>query len=642
MAKVSKKKFTMQGRDTPVSAAGQGGKAGPQASSSGNRSFSLVGDLASGKLRATRRSHNCQQDTDNFCYVCSNFEIVKNRRKLSEANKNLYFRCFNMSIVNEDKPWVPNSICCTCLTMMNRFEKTKNSKCLKFAVPTIWRKPRSEGDCYFCQTNIIGFNAKNKSSIQYPNISSVTRPIISSSSNNNAVSSSVVNDDDRMEIDRHEEKQTEKEEEDEENMEYEDSQEEISDEEYIGRRESKGIRLFDQESLSDFIRRLGAPKDMAEYIAAEMKDRGFVKKGTKSSFYRNREKEFRKYYAVTDDDSLVYCKDIQGLMNEMKPNVYIPDQWRLFIDSSVRSLKAVLLHNGNVYASIPIAHSTKLKEEYDTIKFVLDKIKYSEHKWQICGDLKIITMMLGQQSGFTKYSCFLCLWDSRARKKHYTQKNWETRKSLDVGKYNVVKQQLVDPAKILLPPLHIKLGLMKQFVKALDKNGNCFQYLMLKFTNKSEAKIKEGIFDGPEIRKCFRDEKFPSIMTEIEKAAWFSFRDVSEKFLGKGKGYECSKMVEDMVNNFQKLGCLMNLKLHFLDSHLDYFPENICDYSEEQGERFHQDLKEMERRYQGRWDINMLADYCWMLKRDTEESNLSRNQLRRSFEIKRTRYHRKK
>ena len=83
----------------------------------------------------------------------------------------------------------------------------------------------------------------------------------------------------------------------------------------------------------------------------------------------------------------------------------------------------------------------------------------------------------------------------------------------------------------------------------------------------------------------------------------------------------------------------MNLKLHFLNSHLDYFPENICDYSKEPGERFHQDLKEMDRRYQGRWDINMLADYCWVLKRDktTEELNLSRNQLRISFEIKRTR-----
>ena len=46
-----------------------------------------------------------------------------------------------------------------------------------------------------------------------------------------------------------------------------------------------------------------------------------------------------------------------------------------------------------------------------------------------------------------------------------------------------------------------------------------------------------------------------------------------------------------------------------MNSHLDYFPENLSDSSEDQGERFHRNLKEMDRRYQGRWDINMMADY---------------------------------
>jgi len=87
----------------------------------------------------------------------------------------------------------------------------------------------------------------------------------------------------------------------------------------------------------------------------------------------------------------------------------------LFIDSSTRSLKVVLLHNTNKYAPIPIAHSVTLKEDYRNIEIVLDKIKYVEHKWQVCGNLKILTMILGQQSGFTKFPCFLCLWDSRDR-----------------------------------------------------------------------------------------------------------------------------------------------------------------------------------------------------------------------------------
>jgi len=70
---------------------------------------------------------------------------------------------------------------------------------------------------------------------------------------------------------------------------------------------------------------------------------------------------------------------------------------------------------------ISIAHSTVLKEEYRNIEMVLTKIKYSEHEWLVCGDLKILSMILGQQSGFTKYPCYLCLWDSRDRKNHYTR-----------------------------------------------------------------------------------------------------------------------------------------------------------------------------------------------------------------------------
>ncbi|GFW25148.1 uncharacterized protein TNCV_2262061 [Trichonephila clavipes] len=134
--------------------------------------------------------------------------------------------------------------------------------------------------------------------------------------------------------------------------------------------------------------------------------------------------------------------------------------------SSKRSLKAVLLHNGNRYASVPIGHSVHLKECYENLEFILNKLSYSDHKWTICGDLKVISMLLGQQSGYTKFPCFLWEWGSCDRKQHYVKQTWPIRKALIPGVKNVERQSLVDP-KILFPPLHIKLGLMKQFVKAL-------------------------------------------------------------------------------------------------------------------------------------------------------------------------------
>lgn len=98
-----------------------------------------------------------------------------------------------------------------------------------------------------------------------------------------------------------------------------------------------------------------------------------------------------------------------------------------------------------------------------------------------------------------------------------------------------------------------------------------------------------------------------------------------------------------MVENYKTLGCLMNLKLHFLDSHIDYFPENLGDFSEEQGERFHQDLKAMEFRYQGRWDVNMMADFCWSVKRECTKRGVKckRKPLLRSFLDEIVRYHKK-
>ena len=69
--------------------------------------------------------------------------------------------------------------------------------------------------------------------------------------------------------------------------------------------------------------------------------------------------------------------------------------------------------------------------------------------------------------------------------------------SLEPGKKNVQHPPFVDSWNILLPPLHIKLGLMKSSVKALYKTKAGFKCLYEKFPRLSEAKIKEGIFVGP-------------------------------------------------------------------------------------------------------------------------------------------------
>ena len=153
-------------------------------------------------------------------------------------------------------------------------------------------------------------------------------------------------------------------------------------------------------------------------------------------------------------------------------------------------------------------------------------------------------------------------------------------------------------------------------MKALDKEGNCFKYLRDKFPKLSDAKVLEGIFVGPQIRKLFKDENFECTMNHLELAAWTSFKNICEHFLGNHKSENYQDIVTNLLESYKKLGCRMSLKVHFLQSHLDFFPANLGKMSDKQGERFHQDIAEMEKRYQGRWDPVMMGDFCWFLIRE--------------------------
>ena len=113
--------------------------------------------------------------------------------------------------------------------------------------------------------------------------------------------------------------------------------------------------------------------------------------------------------------------------------------------------------------------------------------------------------------GFTKHCCcFLCLWDICATAQYYETKEWLTRNSYAPGMKNIQKIFLVKKSnKVLMPLLHINLGLMKNFVKAMVKHhSNGFEFFCKKVSNLSQAKLKEGIFVGPQIGKVFANPEF--------------------------------------------------------------------------------------------------------------------------------------
>ena len=67
---------------------------------------------------------------------------------------------------------------------------------------------------------------------------------------------------------------------------------------------------------------------------------------------------------------------------------------------------------------------------------------------------------------------------------------------------------LVKPNKVYLLPLHTKLGLVKNFVKAVNQHGEAFKHVCELFLYKSEAKLKQETFVGPEIPKLLKDQLF--------------------------------------------------------------------------------------------------------------------------------------
>ena len=128
------------------------------------------------------------------------------------------------------------------------------------------------------------------------------------------------------------------------------------------------------------------------------------------------------------------------------------------------------------------------------------------------------------------------------------------------------------------------------------------------------------------------DADFCNFMNPAELCSWTAFTNVIKFFLGKTKAPNFEELAETLLSNLHLPDAIkMSIKLHFLHSHLACFPENLWDVSDEQGERFHQDISDMEVRYQGRWDAAMLADCCWSIKRDDAGASYSRKSLKRRF-----------
>lgn len=249
--------------------------------------------------------------------------------------------------------FTPNNVCSTCYANLGKWQRGEK-KHLPYMTPVQWA-PHLNGhdanDCYACINYTIGrITAKTKvyrrartGTLPVPHNPNLDPPEPPSAEEMSAATTSDVPDlseafDPTYEPESPASKST-----------------------------SSNAAIFDQKDMDYMVAKANMSQRMAEWITSFMKKKNATSKHVNGTAYRRRQKKFLQFFSTNGSKTTAYCKDIKGLFAFMNMEYNIKD-WRLFIDGSTSSLKAVLLHNTNKMPSIPLFYSTDHKEDYDSLE----------------------------------------------------------------------------------------------------------------------------------------------------------------------------------------------------------------------------------------------------------------------------------
>ncbi|KAJ4437622.1 hypothetical protein ANN_17767 [Periplaneta americana] len=120
----------------------------------------------------------------------------------------------------------------------------------------------------------------------------------------------------------------------------------------------------------------------------------------------------------------------------------------------------------------------------------------------------------------------------------------------------------------------------------MNHKTEAFKHVQEKCPAISDSKLKEGVFSGPQIREIMKDSHLESLLEGKERAAWIAFKEVVLNFVGNRRSENYEELVQNLLLAYETMGCNTSLKIHFLHSHLDFFPENCGDFSDEHDKKF--------------------------------------------------------
>ena len=108
------------------------------------------------------------------------------------------------------------------------------------------------------------------------------------------------------------------------------------------------------------------------------------------------------------------------------------------------------------------------------------------------------------------------------------------------------------------------------------------------FPGLTAAKLREGIFVGTQIRGIQKCTVLDALLTSKELRVWEAFKSVCSGFLDNTRVANYKTCIKRLLRTYyEDMGCRMSLKIHFIHSNLNFFPQNLVAVSDEHGERLH-------------------------------------------------------
>lgn len=315
---------------------------------------------------------------DHFCLVCGHMVPTSVQRKKSTPEFKLAYTGYFDEVDPSGEDYTPNTVCGTCYSRLLDWYHRRDRN-LSFIKPMVWIKDPNghvESRCYAC----INYSPKlNKQTLKCKKYVAAYTGILPMPMHDGAEPPKPPSPDAMSTWTA--------------NTAFT-NQTDFQDADYEPDIEDDKPKPLTQNEMDYVVAKMGLSQRDSEFLTSFLKRRRLTERTVSASSYRSRQTEFQKFYTVDATNTFTHCTDIEGLVNQLGM-AYASDDWRLFIDGSVSSLKAVLLFKTNNKPSIPLAYGTNMKETYETLGNILMKIKYEENKWKICCDLKVVNIIQG-------------------------------------------------------------------------------------------------------------------------------------------------------------------------------------------------------------------------------------------------------